>query len=53
MSAAPAPRLASSRLSEAPLVHPTAEVVGGGLGRFTEIAEGASCWRRRSAIIPT
>ena len=39
MSAAPAPRLVSTRLSEAPLVHPTAEVVGGWLGRFTEIAE--------------
>jgi len=39
MIAAPAPRPASIRLSEAPLVHPTAEVVGGSLGRFTEIAE--------------
>jgi len=39
MSAEFAPRLASPRLGEAPLVHPSAEVVGGSLGRFTEIAE--------------
>jgi hypothetical protein len=39
MSVAPTARLASPRLGEAPLVHPIAEVVGGSLGRFTEIAE--------------
>ena len=39
MNAAPVSRAASTRLSETPLVHPTAEVVGGFIGRFTEIAE--------------
>ena len=39
MNAAPASRAASTRLSETPLVHPTAEVVGGFIGRYTEIAE--------------
>ena len=39
MNAAPVSRAASTRLSETPLVHPTAEVVGGFIGRYTEIAE--------------
>jgi len=39
MNAAPVSRAASTRLSEAPLVHPTAEVIGGFIGRYTEIAE--------------
>jgi phosphonate metabolism protein (transferase hexapeptide repeat family) len=39
MIAAPFSRAASTRLSETPLVHPTAEVVGGFIGRYTEIAE--------------
>jgi phosphonate metabolism protein (transferase hexapeptide repeat family) len=39
MNAAPFSQVASTRLSEAPLVHPTAEVVGGFIGRYTEIAE--------------
>jgi phosphonate metabolism protein (transferase hexapeptide repeat family) len=38
-TAAPASRAVSTRLSETPLVHPTAEVVGGSIGRYTEIAE--------------
>ncbi len=38
-TAAPVSRAASTRLSETPLVHPTAEVVGGSIGRYTEIAE--------------
>ncbi len=32
-------RRARDELSEAPLVHPSAEVVGGALGRYTEVAE--------------
>jgi len=39
MNAAPVTRAALTRLSETPLVHPTAEVVGGFIGRYTEIAE--------------
>jgi phosphonate metabolism protein (transferase hexapeptide repeat family) len=39
MNAAPLSQVASTRLSETPLVHPTAEVVGGSIGRYTEIAE--------------
>jgi phosphonate metabolism protein (transferase hexapeptide repeat family) len=39
MNAAPVSQVASTRLSETPLVHPTAEVVGGSIGRYTEIAE--------------
>jgi phosphonate metabolism protein (transferase hexapeptide repeat family) len=39
MNVAPVSRAASTRLSETPLVHPTAEVVGGFIGRYTEIAE--------------
>jgi phosphonate metabolism protein (transferase hexapeptide repeat family) len=39
MNTAPVSRAASTRLSETPLVHPTAEVVGGFIGRYTEIAE--------------
>ena len=39
MTAAPVCQAASTRLSETALVHPTAEVVGGVLGRYTEIAE--------------
>ncbi len=38
-TAAPVSQLPSTRLSETPLVHPTAEVVGGSIGRYTEIAE--------------
>ena len=38
-TAAPVSQVASTRLSETPLVHPTAEVVGGVVGRYTEIAE--------------
>ena len=38
-TAAPVAQVASTRLSETPLVHPTAEVVGGSIGRYTEIAE--------------
>jgi phosphonate metabolism protein (transferase hexapeptide repeat family) len=38
-TAAQVSRAASTRLSETPLVHPTAEVVGGSIGRYTEIAE--------------
>ena len=39
MNAATVSQVASTRLSETPLVHPTAEVVGGSIGRYTEIAE--------------
>jgi phosphonate metabolism protein (transferase hexapeptide repeat family) len=39
VSPAPAHRVASTRLGETPLIHPTAEVVGGSLGRYTEICE--------------
>lgn len=39
MTTAPACRTGRTRLGETPLVHPTAEVVGGALGRYTEIAE--------------
>jgi phosphonate metabolism protein (transferase hexapeptide repeat family) len=39
VNAAPVSRAASTRLSETPLVHPTAQVVGGFIGRYTEIAE--------------
>ena len=38
-TAAPVSQLPSTRLSETPLVHPTAEVVGCSIGRYTEIAE--------------
>jgi phosphonate metabolism protein (transferase hexapeptide repeat family) len=39
MTASLEPRGARTRLSEAPLVHPTAEVVASALGRYTEICE--------------
>ncbi len=39
MTAAPARRTGQTRLGETALVHPTAEVVGGMLGRYTEVAE--------------
>ena len=38
-TAAPVSQVSSTRLSETPLVHPMAEVVGGSIGRYTEIAE--------------
>jgi phosphonate metabolism protein (transferase hexapeptide repeat family) len=39
MNAAPFSQVASTRLSETPLMHLTAQVVGGFIGRYTEIAE--------------
>jgi hypothetical protein len=41
MTARPAREMPRPRLSEAPLVHPTAQVTASRLGRFTEIAERA------------
>jgi phosphonate metabolism protein (transferase hexapeptide repeat family) len=39
MTATPEPRVAQTRLNEAPLVHATAEVAASSLGRYTEIAQ--------------
>jgi phosphonate metabolism protein (transferase hexapeptide repeat family) len=41
MNAQPYPEMVPTRLSEKPLIHPTAKVISSNLGRYTEIAERA------------
>lgn len=42
-----------TRLSETPLVHPSAEVSGSTLGRYTKSPNDAVSMKRNSATIPT